>query len=406
MITRQENESSNPYLNTNLSAEEHERLTKELKNDPELLRELLRHQTPEDKKSADALLFKDFDAAAQNNLDGELRSYLLRDPMLEDEKFAELEELIIEDERYLERMTLIESELIEDYLRGSILTTDEKQRFDNYFLVTPERRQKLKFIESLALSYAAEQKEIELPTAEPILVKPSNSSRLQSLFSFMPLPNLFIGTAAASVLLLFIIGTIWWLSGRAERQNELIAVAPTNESVSNLNRSSVLNLSGNLNQTADTGEVGNLSASPKTPQTTTTPMPTKLPPTNPAQKQNEIPTPTPPVNAPRSVVFALFSGVLRGGDGNAEQKIGASKELIELRLRLSLDREYENYRIVVQNFDGKEIGRREKLKASKKTVTVVLPADAFQPDDYTVILSGKTKGEYVDLARYNFRILK
>lgn len=206
-MTTQKNESSNHYLSKNLSATEHERLTAELKNAPELLRELLQHKTPEDKKSADALLFNDFDAAAQNNLDGELRSYLLRDPTLEDEKFAELEELIIEDERYLERMTLIESELIEDYLRGNILTMDEKQRFDNYFLVMPERREKLKFIESLALSYAAEQ--IELPIAEPILVKPHNSSWLQSLFSFMPLPNLFIGTAAASVLLLSTIGIIW-----------------------------------------------------------------------------------------------------------------------------------------------------------------------------------------------------
>lgn len=89
-------------------------------------------------------MFNDFDVAAQDNLDGELKNYLLRDPKVEDEKFAELEELIIEDERYLERMTLVESELIEDYLRGNILTTEEKQRFDNYFLVTPERREKLK----------------------------------------------------------------------------------------------------------------------------------------------------------------------------------------------------------------------------------------------------------------------
>lgn len=50
MITRQENESSNPYLSKNLSTEEHERLTKELKKDPELLCELLRHQTLADEK--------------------------------------------------------------------------------------------------------------------------------------------------------------------------------------------------------------------------------------------------------------------------------------------------------------------------------------------------------------------
>lgn len=409
MITRQENESSNPYLNTNLSAEEHERLTAELKSDPELFRELLRHPTPEDEKSADALLFNDFDGAAQNNLDGELRSYLLRDPKVEDEKFAELEELIIEDERYLERMMLVESELIEDYVRGNILTTEEKQRFDNYFLVTPERREKLKFIESMALSYASVKQ--ELPIAKSVPVEPRTWSWLESLFSFMSASNLAVGTAAAGVLLFLSIGTIWWLSGRAERQDELIAVAPTNELVSNLNRpsnlnpSENLNQSGNLNQSVNTNEITKPSPSSQTPQTTV-PTPTKLPQTNQAQKQNGVPTPTPPVNAPRSVVFALFPGVLRSGGGDAEQKIGTGKESVELRLRLDINREYEDYRIIVQNFDGKEIARREKLKASKKTVITALSATAFQPDDYTVILSGKTKGEYVDLARYNFRILK
>ncbi len=414
MITRQEKESSNPYLSKNLSAEEHERLTAKLKNDPELLRELLRHQTPEDETSADALLFNDFDAAAQNNLDKQIRSYLLRDPKVEGEKFAELEELIIEDERYLERMMLVESELIEDYLRGGILTTEEKKGFDNYFLVTPEYREKLKFIESTALSYAvAKQEKNELPVAAPVPVEPRTWSWLESLFSFMRSSNLVVGTAAGVLLFLFI-GTIWWLSGRAERQNDLIAVAPTNESVSNLNRSSHLNpsenlnQSGNLNQFADTNENNQPFPSPsKTPQTTNAPTPPKLPQTNQTQKQNEVPTPTPPINAPRSVVFALFPGVLRGGgDSGAEQKIGNGKESVELRLRLDINREYEDYRIVVQNFDSKEIGRREKLKASKKTIITSLPAAAFQPDDYTVILSGKTKGEYVDLARYNFRILK
>jgi len=403
MITRQENESSSPYLNTNLSAEEHERRTAELKNDPELLRELLRHQTPEDEKSADALLFNDFDTAAQNNLDGELKSYLLRDPKVEDEKFAELEELIIEDERYLERMMLVESELIEDYLRGNILTTDEKQRFDNYFLITPERREKLKFIESMALSYSSVKQ--ELPIAEPVPVEPRTWSWLESLFSFMPSSNLVVGTAAAGVLLFLSIGTIWWLSGRTGRQDELIAVAPTNESVSNLNRSNSLNPSENLNQSANTSEISKPSPSPKI-STTTVPTPTKLPQTNQAQKQNRELTPTPPVNTPRSVVFALFPGVLRGGNSGVEQKIGDGKESVELRLRLDISHNYEDYRIVVQDFDGKEIGRREKLKESKNTIITSLPAAAFQPDDYTVILSGKTKGEYVDLARYNFRILK
>lgn len=416
-MTRQENESSNPYLSKNLSVEEHERLATELKNDPELLGELLRHQTIQDETSAAALLFSESDTASQNNLDEEIRSYLLRDPTVETEKFVEFEELFIEDERYLARMTLVESELIEDHLRGNILTTDEKQRFDKYFLVTPERRTKLKFIESIALSYAAaEQQEIELPIAETIAFESTRTaSWLESLLSFRRSSNLFVGAAAAGVLLFLFVGVIWWLNARTERQNELIAVAPTNESILNLNRSNGLNpsgnldQSGNLNQSANTSEVNKSSPTPKTPQPSTIPTPMKSPQTPNAQQPTPAATPTKlqqTNQAQKQVVFALFPGLLRSGSSDAQQKIGNDTESVELRLRLVLNRDYEDYRVVVQDFEDKEIGRREKLKASKNTVTVVLPAAAFQPDDYKVILSGKTKGAYVDLATYTFKILK
>ncbi|MBA4122867.1 MAG: hypothetical protein H0X72_10460 [Acidobacteria bacterium] len=64
----------------------------------------------------------------------------------------------------------------------------------------------------------------------------------------------------------------------------------------------------------------------------------------------------------------------------------------------------------MQDSDGNEVGRREKLKATKKgglpSVAAALPAASFKPDDYTIILSGGTKGAYEEAARYSFRVLK
>jgi hypothetical protein len=107
-------------------------------------------------------------------------------------------------------------------------------------------------------------------------------------------------------------------------------------------------------------------------------------------------------------VFALVGGVSRGGGNVVEQKIEPGAKVVELQLRLDLEREYEDFRIVVQDSDGNEVGRHEKLKAPKKggLLSTALPAASFKPDDYTVILSGRTKGAYEEAARYSFRVLK
>ncbi|HEX8736012.1 MAG TPA: hypothetical protein VF721_11860 [Pyrinomonadaceae bacterium] len=392
MTVKQKNEWSEPYLRDDLPAEEHERHAAELKANPDLLRELLQIKSPADEEQAAALLFNEFGAAEQNRLDERLRRYLLRDPAFEDEEIAQLEELMLDDERYFDRMMLVESELMEDYLR-SALTADEKKRFKEFFLITPERREKLESIKALMADAAL---------VKPLLkTEPASFSWRQSLAAFMRLPNLLAG-AAAAVLLFVVIGALWWLSRSAERQGPLIVTVPENKSTRDPNQSNI------SNQPVNTPETGNVSPAKTTPQ------PAKSPPGNQGRKQAESPEPTPaakpPVNVPRAVVFALVSGVSRSEGSAVEKKIEASTKAVELRLRLDLDRKYDDYRIAVQDSEGNEVGRGEKLKASRKdglpTVVAALPAKSFKAGDYTVILSGGTKGAYQEAARYSFRVLK
>jgi len=462
MTIKQENESSSPYLQTNLSAKEHERLTDELKANPELLRKLLRHQTPEDKKYADALLFNELNAAQQSRLDEEIRRYLLGDPTFTEEEIAELEELMIDDERYFERMMMIETELIEDYSRGA-LSADKRDRFKNYFLITPERREKLNFVEAMALSAAAAEKKederAQVLVAAP--AKPPAFSLWQSLRAFMRSPNLLAGTAAASVLLFLTVGTLWWFSLRDERQAPLIVTAPTNESIPNLNQSTA------PNQPVNTSENGNISPAVTTPQPkvmASSSQPRKSPQKHQAQKQSKKKVPTParvdnvPDNLasvypssedflrprallvrpkaeisrlkllqtpkksltpspvfqsrvnilPPPVVFDLLPGMTRSEGSGIEKKIEPGTKVVVLQLRLDLEREYDDFRIVVQDSDGNEVERGEKLKSTKtgSLLTFVLPAESFKPNDYTVILSGGTKGVYKVIDEYSFRVLK
>src|SRR5262245_18725678 len=80
-----------------------------------------------------------------------IRHYLLGE--LTEEERRQLEARVFDDEelasRFPEHLSLIEDELVEDYVKGA-LTPREKMRFEDHFLRTPQRRGKLSFVESLS----------------------------------------------------------------------------------------------------------------------------------------------------------------------------------------------------------------------------------------------------------------
>ena len=80
-----------------------------------------------------------------------IRRYLLGE-LTEDER-SRLESRVFDDEefaaRFPEYLSLLEDELIEDYVKGA-LTPREKKHFEEHFLRAPQRREKLSFVESLS----------------------------------------------------------------------------------------------------------------------------------------------------------------------------------------------------------------------------------------------------------------
>ena len=257
MATRQEDEWSEPYLRTDLPDEDYDRLVAGLRSDPKLLRKLLEQTSQEDESLSASLLFGETGVADQEALDERIRSYLLRDPMLTQEDIAQLEESLIEDERYLERMLLIENELIEDYLRGA-LSAEEAQRFNTHFLITPERQEKLRYLRALALA---------APVAPPEKVgrtapAPAASSWWQSLLAFVRPPNLLTGAVAATVLLLMSVGVVLWLTRQASRQEPLLAEGPAEQTTQN---TSLPSPGGQNNSSPAAGTNSTPSPSPATP---------------------------------------------------------------------------------------------------------------------------------------------
>jgi len=75
-----------------------------------------------------------------------IRQYLLGG--LPEAEQRRIEELFIQDADYRETVLITEDELVEDYLE-SALTEQERQKFVNHFLATPQQRQKLRIAMSL-----------------------------------------------------------------------------------------------------------------------------------------------------------------------------------------------------------------------------------------------------------------
>lgn len=99
-----------------------------------------------------------------------LRKYLLGE-LPESEQQA-LEERLMTETELFALIPVIEDELIDDYL-GGLLSSDERGRFESFFVSTPERRRKLSFAMALRRYITAEGEAVEAPATEPATTKPS-----------------------------------------------------------------------------------------------------------------------------------------------------------------------------------------------------------------------------------------
>jgi hypothetical protein len=81
-------------------------------------------------------------AGAMVNEDDLFRRYILRE--LADEEQQRIEERLMTDDAFFERLKISEDELVDEYLAG-VLPKSDRERFELFFLTTPEGRQRVSF---------------------------------------------------------------------------------------------------------------------------------------------------------------------------------------------------------------------------------------------------------------------
>src|SRR2546423_943505 len=145
----------------------------------------------------------------------EIRGYLLGG--LSQKVRQQVEERLMTEDGFFDELLLAEEELIDDYVGGQ-LPLNERRRFEQHFLSTPERQRQLRFAQALSryVSNSSEQSETESARAENEFAKaqlpasspaPAWAARLRAFWGSRTLALATMALAAVVIA-----GSWLWLS--------------------------------------------------------------------------------------------------------------------------------------------------------------------------------------------------
>ncbi|HKP37292.1 MAG TPA: hypothetical protein VJT71_10565 [Pyrinomonadaceae bacterium] len=291
--------------------------------------------------------------------DETLRQYLLC--RLAESERANIDQLLLADNAFAERVEVAESQLIDEYASGE-LDPREQELFMSRFMTTDERRQKLRL--SSALRQYAQP-------PSPVVQETRSTwwAAFSEFFSFTPATGW--ATVGSFALLLLVLGLAWWLTTRTSHIEPPVAKQQATPAVSPL------------------------------PETSPAPI---------AQASQPEDQPTPETAAPATVAsFVLLPGALRsGGEMTRVVVPGGERDIVRLNLVLEADGE-GTYQAELATAEGQKVMVRSGLKAVRNghnKIILTVPARLLHTRDYQIKLARqKSDGQPEPAGRYYFRAL-
>jgi hypothetical protein len=317
-----------------------------------------------------------------------IRKYLLGE--LAPDEQERLEERLLDDNDYFQQLLIVEDDLIDDYVGGE-LSSDERLRFDNYFLAAPERGRDLRFARALRKYVSSSAVENSPAKAES---PPRQNSLLSSFWAALRPQIPLVGFSLVAMLLLTAGGL--WLFNRQSRQQSQPGSAQTEPAnpPQIAQQPQVNNQPADNTQLADKGQANSNQGL--------------------ANSTGQQPPPTPKTEKPKATAFAftLSSGITRGGGEMKRVEIPRDAERVQLRLELDAGADdYQSYQAVLQTGAEREILKTSRLGASAtakgKIVVLEVPATLLKREDYYLKLSGQNAaGQVESVGTYSFRVIE
>jgi hypothetical protein len=307
-----------------------------------------------------------------NNQEQRLRRYLLGE-MPETERTA-LEQEYFSDQRLFELMVQVENELVDKYARG-LLRQPTRDRFEQFYLAHPKRRERAKFAETLVA---------KLEQTDEVAAAPA--AHVESLWhrwlASMRGPRL-AWTLSLALLLIASVTALFLFQTRRSRQERLRAEAVRSTQEQQLRESQP--------------QVANVRPPSEQPSV-------EVERTD-REQQVVAPVPSPTVKPePMFVSLTLTVAGTRGAVSTPQTLvIPARTEQVRLKLNIR-ENDYLRYSVALQPAGGKEIFTRQHLtpKTTKSgaSLAFIIPAQKFTAGDYILTLRGVNEaGEIEDVSK-------
>lgn len=284
-----------------------------------------------------------------------------------------------------------QDELIESYLEGE-LSPARRERFDRHFLITEERRERMRLIRALNVSARTSSAALDPRPVRELSPSPTSdinaplASLLRALFGWPKRRLAFAGMAAALALVCF---AGWQLMRERRAAPEELAGAA-----------------------APSGQTGHPEAPALAPTATA-----EIPPDSEDYHPQPAPTPTAEPRQhrrqPASYALTLSPVSLRDVDGDETHTLRlprvAAAGTLRLRLLLEATGELSVVRAQVSTAEGVRVyasGDLNSRRGKNSFVTLKLPTTSLADADYTIRLTSPTEDGAPVVARYTFRVTR
>ena len=318
------------------------------------------------------------------------RKFLLG--QLSPEEQGQIEELAFEDPDTFAFLESVEEDLVDEFLQDE-LSPLERQRFNDYFLSFPGRRQNLKISEVL-------QQHFNPVTAEVITAGPqkrevvadvyAQKSSFRRFIDSLKVPGFWLKATTAAILVALLLFAVWRLIQKEKQPDPVQAGPGTPVNVP----SPEPQISPSLHPSPSPVQANNKRRSP---------TPVKQKPKPALEKQEAV--------APYVVALLIPSAVPRGGDVQPLQ-LPPDASSVPVGLALVDDRNFKTYEVALQDEAGKELDHWHDRRAQNFPTTKGLLIDVrtrfLKPDGfYRILVTGvSSKGERSRLTGYSFEAKK
>jgi anti-sigma factor RsiW len=303
--------------------------------------------------------------------------YLLGE--LTEEQRNEIEDQAFQSKEYMQEILNVESDLIDDYVRGEI-PANRRSEFEKYFLASAERRRKVEF--ARALSAVTDEIKSETSHSEIRL----SSVKINSLGAFIRSLNPVGAIAFAAAALILITGAAWLITDVIKLRSQLNQLQAERKTQEQQRKE----LEQQLADERSRDEA--LAAQLGQPKEEDVPVPVPQP----KQEQSE-----------RSSILALtlLPGLSRG-EATAP-KLTLKPEVQTVRLNIVIDPQdvYPKFGAEVYGPTGERLSS-QTVRGGRKMIGLSLAAKGLQVGRYEVGLKGIRDGASTELGYYYFEVRK